>query len=199
MNPQEKELVEYKIINYPIEEKEEEERVIEIKAGKSWTDDDKVKQYEGIKFKIPKEISNNKLTTFAVMSITKKNHETYILHLHSHDFDVNKLKEHYEISQKDEYCMIDAGGDIEITLTIKKEILSKWIGIPTGEIRRAFDSIKLGLTYNLLASIPRKILVKQNEVAILIPKNDKVDNANVCIYILEGRHPLDSVGPIKWY
>ncbi len=178
-------------IIYLIEEKKEIGRVTEIKAGKQWVDN-KVKRYEGIKLKIPLELKNYNEVTFVVLSIKRKDYENYILHLHSHDFDINDLKEHYEISQSDEYCMIDAGGDIEVTLTIKIDLLSKWTGVPAGEIRRAFDTVNLGSTYNLIVSMPRKIIVTKKEITITFNPHKKVDTSNVCVYILDDKHPIDS-------
>lgn len=181
-----------KEIIYPTIEKKEVDRAIEIKAGKSWTDKDRIKRYEGIRFKIPKEISNNKENILAVMSLKKgKESDSYILHLHGHSgyFD---LKEPYPIKRmEEEYAIIDAGGDIGISLLITRDLLKKWIELDGREIDSALNNFSVGSAYNLLSSIPRKFIVRQEEVIIQFGKGEKIDSLNVCRKIFTNKYPLD--------
>ena len=87
--------------------------------------------------------------------------------------------------------MIDGGGDIELTLKIENKLLSKWTGMTNGEIKRAFDSITFSTTYNLLASLPRRIVLTQKEVITEFMPHKKVDSFNVCNNLLNNTHPID--------
>ena len=175
---------------YPVEEIKEEGRALAIKAGKNWVED-RIKKYEGILLRIPKELKGNKKTTFVVLGVRRKDYDAFILHLHSHDVDVNELKEPYEVSRKDEFCIIDAGGDVEVTLTVKSDMLSTWTGVLKGELRRAFDTVNLGSTYNVLVSMPRTIVVTKSEITLTFSPHRLVDSMNVCNDILSGKHPID--------
>lgn len=178
-------------IVYQIEEKKEVGRTLVIKAGKKWTQD-KIKKYEGIVLKIPIELKINKKTTFVVLGIKKKDHETYILHLHSHDFDLQDLKYPYDVPKGDEYAYIDGGGDVEVALKIKSDILSSWTNIYSTGLRIAFDTLNLGYSYNLLVSIPRTITVTTKQVILSFNPHKKVDPLNVCNYLLKNNHPIDN-------
>ena len=177
-------------IVYSILEKKTDGRIVKIRAGKEWTEGRLIK-YEGVNINIPAEVKDKKVT-FAVLNVKKIEHDSYILHLHSHDFD-GKLKEAYEIPKEKEYCYIDSGGDIEVSLNIKIDLLSRWTGLAQRDIMDSFQNkLSLGLTYNLLASIPRKIIVDKKKVIIEFNPHKKIDTYNLCNYIFENRHPIDN-------
>lgn len=157
------------VISYPIEERKEEEKFIVVKAGKKEVDDKKRILYEGIIFHIPKAIPAEE-PVFAVMSIKEKSDEQYILALHSHD---------------GECCESDT------ILEISKNILKKWTGLNGRELESAFRTVHAGSTYNLLAKMPRTVMIKKDEVVIQTGMGKEVDAYNVCNLIFDNRHPMD--------
>tara|TARA_Y100000310_G_scaffold239123_1_gene242681 strand:- start:10746 stop:11579 length:834 start_codon:yes stop_codon:yes gene_type:complete len=181
-----------KEIIYSIEDETEKGRAIIIKAGKKWVGKNKVIQYEGIKLNVPKEVRSKKSIIFAIMSIQKGNeHDTFDLLLHAHDGPtVDELEKPYNVTSKSE-CYIDAGGDIETTLTISKDLLKNWTKLDGKEIDNAFNSIKMGSTYNLMIALPRTITLTKYKIIIFRNLPRFIDSMNVCNLLFENKHPID--------
>ena len=110
--------------------------------------------------------------------------------MHAHSEYYHGTIEPYEFPRKLESA-IDAGGDVESNLNLSKDILKKWTKLTSRDIESAFGTIKLGSTYNLLATLPRTLIVKQKEVIVNLPKNKLIDNANVCRLMFDNKYPID--------
>ncbi len=162
------------INQYKIQEKTEEGRIITIKADK-------------IDLRIPKEADSLEELEFAVLSIKeKKKFESYELGLTAQS-DLKLLG--YDTISED--CYIDDGGDIETNLTISRELLKEWTGLTGKEIDKAFTSIHVGSTYNLMLKMPRRITVKKDWIIIEKSSKESIDSLNVSNLIFDGRYPLD--------
>jgi len=179
-------------ISYPIEEENEEDRIIVIKVGKRWLEN-RVLKYEGFKLKIPKEVRDYEKIVFAVMNIEKgKEIDTFDIWLHAHNGPLPEdLDEPYTVTPRS-VCYIDAGGDIETKLTISKEVLKKWARLKGENIDNAFRNLNVGDTYNLLLNLPRTITLSKYKVIVFRNLNQPIDHYNVCRLLLDNKHPLDS-------
>jgi hypothetical protein len=176
---------------YQIEEEIQEGRAIIIKAGKKEVKD-KIILYEGIKLKVPKEVRDRKEIIFAILSIAKgKEHDTFELWLHAHNGPLaDEMDEPYEVKTNSD-CYVDAGGDIETKLIISKDLLKKWTKLDGREIDRAFEKIRMGNTYNLMLTLPRKITIQKDKVIITKSVSKLIDSINVCRLIFNNKYPLD--------
>ena len=191
-----------KKIIYPIEKETVQGRHIIIKAGKSWTDNNRVLQYEGITLKIPKEIRSLKEFKFAVLGIRQKSYEEFVLNLHGHsDFHEGEIEPYDSKEWKDdyEYSAIDLGGDVEVGLSLNRKMFNRIIGIYGDAIESSFGKrgINVGNTYNLLASLPRIIAITKNSVIIEKGQGKHIDPM-VCNRLFDGNYPLDKIKKVDY-
>ena len=149
-----------------------------IKAGERRVDEKKRILYEGLSFVIPKLKQLPDEIVFAVLTIKEGNGlDSYELCLHTH----------YQNTDDHACCEHDA------TLIISKDLLKKWTGLSGREIDESFDGqIHVGATYNMLAAMPRQIIVGNKTVTIVPGSRSKIDALNVCNTIIDGNYPLDS-------
>ncbi|GEM_PF-4415405 len=149
------------LIVYPVVELEENESGLRVKAKHG---------NEVFTVFVPKIRRDFSKITFAVTSIHEKDEEKYFLDLHSHEGDC---------------CELDT------ELIVEKALLKKWTGLTGKEIENAFRGIRIGATYNMLACMPRKIMIEPATVTITLAEMKKVPTNNSCSLIFQDIYPAD--------
>lgn len=176
---------------YLIQEIKKNKYGLLVKAGKDWTEN-KVLKWEGVKIYLPLEAENFKQIKFAVLRIAKgKEYDTY-------DLELMSGKKVLPKNSEPDYGALNKGykgedGEIITTITVSKELLSKWTGLSAGDIERAFRDINLVETYSLMRLMPRIVALNRKQITIWREIGDKISGnwkLSIASKILERKHPI---------
>ncbi len=160
------------VFTYPVTEIKKEKEFLIVAAGIKSVDQKKQIRWEGFTLSVANNVWNKNTVTFAVLGV-KEEKEGYALLLHTHDGETNVCCE----------------GDTQ--LIVSRDLLKKWTGLDGHDVDAAFRNISVGSTYNLLATLPRTIIVTKKEVHVQTGTAKGIDSLNVCSLILEGKYPMD--------
>jgi len=180
----------FESILYPVEKisiDKNDKRILRVSAYKHWVED-RIKKSEGIEFEIPSLLKSQFPFVFAVLSVEvaqdKFNYVT--LHLLGHCSGKSAVWETGDVP------LVDVDGDVNVDLTISLDLLKSWTGLSKRDIDIALsNSVHVGYTYNIIAHLPRQLILDADKVIIRVPLNEQINGLNVCVDLLRDTHPAD--------